>query len=173
MGEFSFSDHHRPQHLVLTFMQIFPAHEKENKLNHNSRWNLKGIDFALHWRRADETGTSSVTPPTKLIQMRYLCGIDTKWLNHFNERVSLLNWNTLLEWNKCDYWMDQRRAGVSFQLLFKINFLPLRWLVIFNVSLSKEQYIWNIRIHHEREDWFLSLYLCRKYSHAVQTSQHN
>lgn len=56
------SDHQRPQHLLLPFMQIFKVHEKENKLNCNSRWNREGVDFAFHWWLADKTGTNSVMP---------------------------------------------------------------------------------------------------------------
>lgn len=81
------SDHHRPQRLLLPFMQIFKVHEKENKLNCNSRWNHKGVDFAFHWWLTDKTGTVQtqwrLNPPIKLIQMRYLRGIDLKWSNHF------------------------------------------------------------------------------------------
>ncbi len=41
------SDQRRPQHLLFPFMQIFKVHEKENKLNRNSRWNHQGVDFAF------------------------------------------------------------------------------------------------------------------------------
>ena len=102
------------------FMQILKVHEKENKLNWNSRWNREGVDFAFRWWLVDETGTNSVTPkPSHKIYTNEVFMWHWPQVKSF-QRFLITQLERCLWWNKCDYQADQSRARISLHLLFDL-----------------------------------------------------